>query len=123
MAKNDTEQSVFHSKIEGISSCADASTRGVSICKLFGFNHNVQRGCRIMAVVTQGKVLHDIEHVQRSHALLIGRELANRPSSVAAAQRLDPFRFKFLKVCQRMQTALFPQKVHKALAIDPAPLR
>jgi hypothetical protein len=95
------------------SGIADVSQVGVG--ELFGFNHDVQRSGRIRPVVTQGIILHNVEHLKRRHTLSIRRQLVHRPSSVAAAHWLYPLRFKLLEVREGVPAALLSQKRYQAL--------
>ena len=52
----------------------------------------MQRLDRIVSPLVERRGAHDVEHHQRRDALLVGRQLVDRPAAVVRRDRIDPFR-------------------------------
>ena len=87
--------------------------RHVGIGELLGFDHDVQRGGGVVAVILEREILHDVEHGERGDALAVGRQLVDLPAAIGGGDRLDPFGLELREVLERVGAALGLEELHQ----------
>ena len=78
----------------------------VRVCQLLRFDHRVHRTRRRPAELGERKALHDVQHLERSDALAVGRNLVHSPPAIGGADRLHPLGTEFGEVRSRHRAAL-----------------
>ncbi len=87
----------------------------VGVGKLLGLDHHLQRIDGIVAVLSHGKVLHDVEHGESGDALAVGRKLVDGPAAVGGGDGLDPLGLEVAKVFQGMRAAVGVEELDHGL--------
>ena len=86
--------------MRGASGIADIANE-IGECELLGLDHDVQRSRAVESPLPQRKLLHDVEHHERSDSGAVRWNLLDCPSAIRRADRVYPFRLVAFEVLGR----------------------